>query len=145
MSVFLLLLGFKGLNRATCIGFCLWGIGIRWLLESRILEFTIAGSRANKAASIPQAEMAMGAAKILVSTLAWTSPNGIMLQVMPEIPIPLTEIERPPKFRGGLSISGRGIGFSQAVGAGSLFSIIIWSRMRCSAIVWLQISLVAKK
>ena len=81
----------------------------------------------------------MDPAKKLVRTLVSTSPNGIMLQVMPEKPIP------PPKILGGLSISGRGIGFYQAVGAGSLFSIIIWSRMRCSAIVWLQISLVAKK
>ena len=93
MSVVLLLLGVNGLNRATCIGFCLWGIGIRWLLESGILEFTIAGSIANKAASIPQAEMAMGAAKILVSTMPWTSPNGIFLQFMPWKTTTLLEIE----------------------------------------------------
>ena len=145
MSVVLLLLGVNGLNRAGWICFCFWAIGQRWLIALRILEFDIVGPIENKATDIPPSARAMCAAKRLVRALVSTSPNGIMLQVMPEIPIPHPEIERPPKIRGGLSISGWGIGFSQAVGAGSLFSIIIWSRMRCSAIVWLQISLVAKK
>ena len=139
MSVVLLLLGVNGLNRAGWICFCFWAIGQRWLIALRILEFAIVGPIGNKATDIPSAARAVCGARRLVRALVSTSPNGIMLQVMPEKPIPL------PKIREGLSISGRGIGFSQAVGAGSLFSIIIWSRMRCSAIVWLQISLVAKK
>ena len=139
MSVVLLLLGVNGLNRAGWICFCFWAIGQRWLIALRILEFAIVGPIGNKATDIPSAARAVCGAKRLVRALVSTSPNGIMLQVMLEKPIP------PPKILGGLSISGRGIGFYQAVGAGSLFSIIIWSRMRCSAIVWLQISLVAKK
>ena len=139
MSVVLLLLGVNGLNRAGWICFCFWAIGQRWLIALRILEFAIVGPIGNKATDIPSAARAVCGAKRLVRALVSTSPNGIMLQVMLEKPIP------HPKILGGLSISGWGIGFSQAVGAGSLFSIIIWSRMRCSAIVWLQISLVAKK
>ena len=139
MSVVLLLLGVNGLNRAGWICFCFWAIGQRWLIALRILEFAIVGPIGNKATDIPSAARAVCGAIRLVRALVSTSPNGITLQVMPEKPIPLPEIERPPR------ILGRGIGFSQAVGAGSLFSIIIWSRMRCSAIVWLQISLVAKK
>ena len=139
MSVVLLLLGVNGLNRAGWICFCFWAIGQRWLIALRILEFAIVGPIGNKATDIPSAARAVCGAKRLARALVSTSPNGIMLQVMPEKPIPLPEIERPPR------ISGRGIGFSQAVGVGSLFSIIIWWRMRCSAIVWLQIPLVAKK
>ena len=139
MSVVLLLLGVNGLNRAGWICFCFWAIGQRWLIALRILEFAIVGPIGNKATDIPSAAKAVCGAKRLVRALVSTSPNGIMLQVMPEKPIPLPEIERPPR------ISGRVMDFYQAVGVGSLSSIIIWSRMRCSAIVWLQISLVAKK
>ena len=119
MSVVLLLLGVNGLNRAGWICFCFWAIGQRWLIALRILEFAIVGPIGNKATDIPSAARAVCGAKRLVRALVSTSPNGIMLQVMPEKPIPLPEIERPPR------ILGRGIGFSQAVGVGSLFSIII--------------------
>ena len=106
MSVVLLLLGVNGLNRDGCICFCFWAIGQRWLIALRILEFVIDGPIGDKATDIPSAARDMCGAKRLVRALVSTSPNGIMLQ-----------------------------GFYEAVGAGSPFSIIIWSRMRCSAIV----------
>jgi len=105
MSVVLLLLGVNGLNRAGWICFCFWAIGQRWLIALRILEFAIVGPIGNKATDIPSAARAVCGAKRLARALVSTSPNGIMLQVMPEKPIPLPEIEEVFQFQEGESVS----------------------------------------
>ena len=47
------------------------------------MEFDIVGPIENKATAVSPAGRAMDPAKRLVRTLVFTSPNGVMLEVMP--------------------------------------------------------------